>query len=127
MNSIGELNKRKFKITPEIEANLKVLFYRLMLLQTDFGKDLVITSGLRSQAFQYDLIQNGKSKAKKSNHILGAAADILDSDGSLAKWIQENIVKMEEIGFWMESFTHTKGWVHVQIFPPKSGKRVFIP
>jgi hypothetical protein len=34
---------------------------------------------------------------------------------------------MEEAGLWMEDFSATKTWLHVQITPPASGNRFFKP
>jgi hypothetical protein len=84
---------------------------------------MIVTSGLRSATDQ----QRINPSAPKSNHLIGAAADIQDSDGSLAAWTAANLPLMESIGLWMEDFGHTPGWVHYSIYPPKTGKRVFIP
>jgi hypothetical protein len=43
----------------------------------------------------------------------------------------ENMQLLKETGLWLEhgNWTHYKGgtWVHFQIVPPLSGKRIFIP
>jgi uncharacterized protein YcbK (DUF882 family) len=127
MKDISELNPHKYPTVPNVDKNLQTLFERLVEFQDAWKKDFVITSGLRSEAQQEGLIAAGKSTAHASKHIAGAAADILDEDGSLAEFVKSNLPLMQKIGFWMEEFSHTKGWVHVQIMPPGSGNRVFIP
>lgn len=127
MKAIEELNPRGYPEDEPIRSNLVELFDRAMQLQKEYGKDLFVTSGLRSQAQQDYLIEIKKSNAKKSNHLVGAAVDFLDHDGELAKWAMDNLDVLERIGLWLESPKHTVGWLHVQIFPPKSKKRVFIP
>ena len=136
MKDISELNPHNYKTNQAIDENLKILFERLLEFQDACGIDFVITSGLRSNEKQEELIKQGRTTASRSYHLAGAAADILDKDESLTNWIKSNIGIMEKIGFWLEDFNSIKTmskklgcdvWVHVQIKPPKSGKRVFIP
>lgn len=127
MKDISELNPRGYKTNENIEKNLKILFDRVMELQAAYGSDFVITSGLRSEELQAELIAAGKTNAKHSKHLAGAACDIADKKKSLAKYIKENEALLRAIGLWAEHPDYTKGWVHVQILAPKSGKRIFIP
>ena len=127
MTTIQELNPHNYPTTPIIDCNLNTLFTRLVELQNAVGHDLKVNSGLRDQAQQNALIESGKTNASHSKHLSGAAVDISDPDGSLASWTKENLTLMGTIGFWMEDFGHTPGWVHYQILPPGSGNRVFIP
>ncbi len=127
MKNIQDLNPKNYKTNPIIDANLAILFERLCELQKAVGYDLVIDSGLRDQTEQDALIKAGKTNAVHSKHLAGAAVDIADPDGSLAVWTKSNLVFCGVIGFWMEEFSYTKGWVHYQIMPPLSGNRVFIP
>jgi hypothetical protein len=137
MKTIAELNPHNYPITnPNIQNNLDTLFLRILEVQGAYGKDLVVSSGLRSDAQQADLIASGKTGAVHSKHLAGAACDILDKSGAFTKWVKENLKLMEVIGLWMEDFDSiaelakkhkTSKWVHFQILQPKSGKRVFIP
>lgn len=125
--SMKELNRHGYPTTPAIDANLKILHERMNELRQAYGKPMVITSGLRSDQKQMELIKQGKSKAIASLHLAGAACDVLDKDGKLAKWCIENEAVLARIGLWCEHPDYTKGWLHAQIKPPKSGKRFFIP
>jgi uncharacterized protein YcbK (DUF882 family) len=127
VKDISELNPKNYKTNPAIDRNLQTLFMRLNELQDAFGSTFHITSGLRSDAQQAELIAAGKTTAIHSKHLAGAAADILDADGKLAEWCKLNLDVLARIGFWCEDFGHTHGWVHFQIMAPGSGKRVFIP
>jgi hypothetical protein len=98
-----------------------------MELQDACEMALTVTSGLRSDEFQLKLIEEGKSKAFGSKHLAGAACDLADPDGLLADWSLSNLQALERIGLWIEDPAYTKGWLHVQMMAPKSGKRVFIP
>jgi len=118
-----EFNPHNYPITPEIADNLKTLQSKMEQVRDAYGKPMIVTSGLRSQADQ----QRINPKAPKSKHLIGAAVDIQDKDGKLAEWVKDNMSLMEEIGLWFEDFGHTVGWVHFQSLPPASGKRVFIP
>lgn len=127
MISLKELNSHKYPTDQQIDTNLNVLLSRLNELRMAYGKPFTITSGLRSTAQQNALIEAGKSNAVRSKHLIGAAADVLDSDGALKRWVHENEVKLERAGLWCEAFAYTPTWVHFQIFPPVSGNRFFIP
>lgn len=67
--------------------------------------------------------------AKLSNHMLAKAIDISDDDGQLDAWLMttDGQAALAEIGLWMEHPSATPRWAHVQIVPPKSGRRVFLP
>ena len=64
---------------------------------------------------------------KNINHLFGKAVDFADGNGELKKWVLNNMKVMEDAGLYMEDFSATKTWLHVQIVPPKSGKRFFKP
>lgn len=136
MKDVKDLNPHNYETTPILDANLAILFERVTEFQDAYGKEFQITSGLRSDAQQEELIKEGKTNAIHSKHLIGSAADILDSDGSLTQWVKDNLDVMSRIGLWMEDFDsiaslaekhHSAIWVHVQSTPPASGKRVFIP
>ena len=127
MKDFSEVNPHNYKTNPSMDKNLKVLYSRALELQEAIGRDLLITSGLRSDEQQQELIAQGKSNAPHSKHCAGAALDLLDEDGSLGKWALDNLDFLTTMGIWIEDPSHTNGWLHIQIMAPKSGKRVFIP
>lgn len=65
--------------------------------------------------------------APRSKHMTGEAIDISDPEGDLDQWCLDHPGVMEELELWQEHPSATKGWCHVQIVPPKSGRRVFYP
>lgn len=129
MITIEDLNPNGYDTTNEQNTNLDTLLFRLNKAEGLYGKDFVVTSGLRSQADQARI----NPGAPKSKHLIGAAADIEDKDGSLREWVIQHLTDMAEIGFWFENFcwTAAKGdreaWVHFQVLPPVSGHRIFVP
>lgn len=125
--SMKELNPHGYPTNPAIDANLKTLHERMNELREAYGKPMVITSGLRSDEKQIELIKQGKSKATASKHLAGAACDVLDKDKSLAKWCLANEDVLRRIGLWCEHPDYTSNWMHFQIMAPMSGKRFFIP
>lgn len=82
-----------------------------------------VSSGWRPRAVN-DATRNA---ASRSRHITAEAVDLRDRDRSLATWCVDNLDVLAEIGLWMEDPRWTPTWVHLQIVPPKSGRRVFIP
>lgn len=127
MISLKELNPHGYPTNEEIDANLAILLDRLNQVRMAYNVSMTVTSGLRSNDQQKALIEADKSNATHSKHLIGAAADILDLDGALKRWVKDNEVLIEQIGLWMEDFAYTSDWVHFQIVPPGSGKRFFIP
>ena len=66
-------------------------------------------------------------KAMGSSHLYGAAVDIADPKGELSTWVKNNKQKIIDCGLWVENPDYTKGWVHFQIYAPKSFTRFFNP
>ena len=115
----------------DVQENLNQLFLKVNIVRKEYGKPMIVTSGLRTKKHHLEIYaRKGIFPPKvpmKSNHLFGRAVDFADGDGKLKKWILENIDLIEEIGLWMEDFNATKTWVHFQINPPKSGNRFFKP
>jgi len=114
---------KDYPLDKEQEANLAILLERVNKLRALYNKPMTVTSGYRPAAINAGVA----GAAKRSNHILCAACDFRDSDGAIDAWCLTNLDKLAEIGLWLESPDHTPNWCHVQIFPPKSGNRVFKP
>jgi hypothetical protein len=112
-------------LTDEILANAQITVDRTNQLLDRAGAraDHVQTSGVRSRAANARLA----GASATSNHLSGQAADISDLDRYLADWSVANLEVLEEVGCWMEDPRWTPTWVHWQIVPPKSGKRIYIP
>lgn len=66
-------------------------------------------------------------KAMGSSHLYGCAVDISDPKGELAKWLETRVATLMNCGLWLEDTRHTKGWVHLQTYAPKSMNRIFVP
>lgn len=113
------------------EKDLATLLKRVNKLQEAYGKlQFVVTSGLRSLAYHIGIyhkkgITDPKKIPMKSKHLFCQAVDIEDKDGKFYAWVQKNEAILQEIGLYYE--LGTRGWVHLQIVPPKSGKTGFWP
>lgn len=132
MIKLEELNPKKFKTTPEIDANLEELCRRLNFVRAAYGKPMKITSGLRDmedhkRIYRQKGITDGAKIPMRSRHLFGQAADVFDPKQELQTWCLLNVNKLEEFGLWCESFEVTPNWCHFQIVPPASGKRFFKP
>lgn len=88
-----------------------------------FGSMRRVTSGYRPSFINEHI----KNAARHSNHMVCRAIDLADGDGKLDEFCTNNLKLLDEIGLWLELPKSTPGWAHVQIVPPKSGNRVFIP
>lgn len=116
-------------INQESMKNLQVLLERINLIRAEWGRPMTVTSGFRTMAdhlriYRQKGIFNEKLVPMKSRHLIGAAVDILDVSGELMKWLLEDESRLERAELWCEK--NTSGWVHFQIFPPKSGERWFV-
>ncbi len=63
----------------------------------------------------------------RSRHLTCEAIDLADPDDRLDAWCLRHLEVLTEIGLWLEHPDATPGWCHVQIVPPRSGRRVFRP
>jgi hypothetical protein len=102
------------------KANLLLNVFKAKTQDTEIRK---VNSGWRPEQI------NGKTAgaAPRSKHMLGLAIDISDPEGDLKSWCMDNQDVLQDIGLWMEHPSACKGWLHVQVVPPKSQKRVFYP
>lgn len=116
----------------ELRDNLTELLVKINNVRDAWGKPMTVTSGWRSKEDQIRIyrskgIVDEKKMHMKSKHFFCQAIDISDPNKELQKWIKKNLPLMEEIGVWFEDFSYTPTWVHIQIVPPGSGNRFFIP
>ena len=114
---------KQFPIDGVMEKNLEKLLRGVNKFRAVYGKSMKVTSGYRPAAINATV----KGAAKKSNHMVCLAVDFADSDGKLAEYCLNNLKLLEEFGIWIEDPAFTKGWVHMQVVPPRSGNRVFKP
>lgn len=129
MITLNEILKGRAKfdeLPREIQSNLELLLDRINKIRSAYGKPMKVNDGYRRPA---DTPKNGASKSK---HLIGAAIDIDDDDkGTFWFWLMDNLQLCKDVGLWLEhgGYTHNKDgtWTHLQILPPLSGKRIFIP
>ena len=66
--------------------------------------------------------------SRTSLHMQCLAVDIEDETHALALWAMANAdTVLRDLALWLEHPTATSTWCHVQLRPPDSGNRVFIP
>lgn len=119
----GRDEKYASEYTQEISNNLDKLLIPLNKIRDAYGKPMVVTSGWRPKAI--NSVTPGA--AAKSKHMLGLATDIFDPNGDLVKWVLQNLDLLKTLDIYCEDFRWTSSWVHFQLGPPSSGKRIFVP
>lgn len=91
-------------------------------IRLEYGKPIVVLSGARCPEHNAKI-----GGAKKSSHIEGLAVDLMRSS-SLRAFLIANVEKFD---IYLEDPSHTgnddAGWLHCQLRPTASGKRVFLP
>jgi len=109
--------------TQQISDNLDKFLAIFNQVRAAYGQPMRVNSGWRPAAIN----EATSNAAKGSNHLWGLAVDIADPDGSLWKWTLFNLDLMQKLGIYMEDKRWTPTWVHYQIVPPGSKKRIYIP
>lgn len=121
----GNHKWKKSEIDAVTLRNLEDLIRKVNAL--NYPDPMRASSCLRSKADQKKI----NPKAMGSSHLYGAALDISDPTGNLAKWLTINSQLLTYNGLWMEDPKYTTGkngsWCHLQTYAPKSMKRFFIP
>ena len=109
--------------TQEISDNIDKMLEMLNVVRERYAKPMYVSSGWRPPSVNEKLSNAGK----KSNHMVGLACDFKDPDGKLRDWVIEHLEWLSGLGFYFEDFRWTPGWVHFQIVPPGSHRRIYIP
>ena len=119
-------------ITDEIRSNADNLLAFVNPMLDDFsaaGFDLpenphtlTLVSGERDGGWRP---KNCPIGAPNSAHKQGLAVDIYDPDGDLDGWLADAM--LSQYGLYREDPGSTRGWCHVTIRAPHSGKRTFFP
>lgn len=123
MISRKELNPHDYDLTPEQQVNFDKLCEVMNAVRSAYGRPMLVTSGVRSELDQARI----NPKARGSAHVRGGACDISDPDNNVWGWCMDNLALLAKLGLYLEDKRSTPRWVHFQIFPPKSGNRIFIP
>jgi uncharacterized protein YcbK (DUF882 family) len=116
----------QYPLTQEQWDNAEDLIEKLVELEDHWtdesGEEFVITSGYRPAE-----INAGIAGAKPDDaHTKCMGVDLRDTNMELSDFLLRNLTLLEQIGFWMESPQSAKDHVHLQIYAPHSGHRVFI-
>lgn len=106
----------------ELISNMNTLVPKINNLLEAFGEYRACNSGYRTIEDQKRI----NPSAMKSWHLKCAAIDLEDKDRKLLKWILDTKA-LEVYDLYMESPDSTPTWVHLQLYPPKSKRRIFIP
>lgn len=124
----NEIVREAGPLPPEIERNVERLLSALNKVRSAFKRPMIVTSGLRSMEHHESIYRRmGKKPPLFSAHLVGLAADIADRDGRLWAWCMENLHLLEAWGLYLEDRSKTPSWVHMQLRPPASGHRIFLP
>ena len=133
MITLNELNPHDVKLTAEQNDNLPKLYNSINQIRHLWNHPMIVTSGVRSVEDHKRIYLEKAQKSGLKNiripmgsmHLKAAAVDIADTDGSLYSWCKANPEALSSAGLSCEE--GTQGWVHFQIYPPRSGKRWFYP
>jgi hypothetical protein len=126
-------------LTPEIAENaielLRVIDIALEFAEYDGVLPALdeVTGNYVCSGWRPPAVNDRTANAAKgtSTHLTGEGIDLQDHDDRrLARWCVKNRDLLERLGLYMEDPRWTGGdspWVHLQLRPPASRKRFFIP
>jgi len=109
--------------TQEISGNIDRLLVPINAVRDAYDKPMSVSSGWRPPAIN----EATSNAAEKSNHLKGLAVDFKDPNGKLRDWVLDNLAFIASLGIYLEDFRWTPGWVHMQIVPPGSKRRIYRP
>jgi hypothetical protein len=113
-----------YEPTPDVIAEACLLLPKVneFLSSLDLPHNSVpLNSGWRSRDYNATV----PTAAVNSKHMSGQAIDLGDSEGDL--WDKITSDALANYGLYAEHRSATKGWVHLQTVPPRSGNRIFYP
>jgi hypothetical protein len=113
----------KDDISPMMRANLSKLLDALNKFRQAYGKPMVVSSGLRTEAQNAKLSNSGK----KSAHLTGEACDFRDPDGAIKLFVLGKPQILVDCDLYMEHPEATPTWIHLGVRRPPSGNRIFRP
>ena len=120
----------------EHQENLLELLVVANKIRDAYGKPLIVSSGYRSMAKHLAIyakkgITDQNRIPKKSQHLFALALDFADPKQELQAFILANPDLVDRLNIFLEDFSATSSWVHIQIRPFKSyksgGTRFFKP
>lgn len=115
------------ELTEEVKSNAIKLLNKVNTALKELGITKVsVSSGFRTSASNSSL----SNSAKKSNHLIGCAIDLVDdANQTLCKLFTKDFLIKHDL--YREDSDFTKGkvtnWLHLQTTPTKSGSRIFKP
>ncbi len=113
----------KYPLTPDCEKNWPILLGYVNELEDELQMLFEVDSGYRPK----EINDKCKNAAPNSWHIYCAAIDIKDPRQYLGRLLYANKGLLEKYNLYMEHPKATPTWVHLQIYAPKSGNRIFVP
>jgi hypothetical protein len=111
------------ELTEGLRRNAEVTVARANALLERACLACMVNSGWRPHAVNARI----PNASPRSRHLTCEAIDLADPDDRLDAWCLANLDVLAAIGLWLEHPDATPGWCHVQIVPPRSGRRVFEP
>jgi hypothetical protein len=111
------------ELSGELRTNAALTVERANALLERAGFVGIVNSGWRPHAINATILH----ASARSKHLTCQAIDLSDLGDALDTWCLHNLCVLEDLGLWLEHPDATPGWCHVQIVPPRSGRRVFMP
>lgn len=109
--------------TKEISDNLDKFLVVLNKIRAAYNAPMRVNSGWRPPSIN----ASTPGAATRSRHLLGLACDFHDPDKKIWNWCLKNLQLLKDLNVFIEDRRWTPTWTHMQLGPPSSGRRIFIP
>ena len=133
-----ELNPNQIVLGEEHRANFFRHYHAMNELVAAYGRELVVTSGVRARTDQIRIYAEINARRRLdgmsdieipwgSSHLKAAATDFLDPDMAFYRWCEAHKDHLERLGIYVEYRRAGDGekHTHLQTIAPKSGNRFF--
>lgn len=124
---MGRDSKYRGEWTEEIQANGAETVEQVNKLLAFAEANGIVRDGVASGWRPAAVNDATSNSAALSKHLFALACDVRDENRALAQWCVSNKAKLVLCELWMEDPRWTPAWVHLQVVPPGSGKRIYIP
>lgn len=119
-----ELNPNNYPLTGDLAKNFERLYIVCNAIRIAYAKPLIVNRGVSSPSDQQRINPSHPHDA----HVMAAGVDFKDPPyQGFWDWCTDNLEFLIKLNVYLEDRAYTPSHVHLQIYAPASGKRIFIP
>lgn len=122
MISVNDYLMRRGPVDDEFIENAEDLLEKISLLEEALGVEFVLTGGYRPEE---EVENHTLPGCPHDAHTTCRGIDLHDPTLAISAQLMNDQDLLVQTGLWMENPISAKDHIHLQSYPPGSGKRVF--